>query len=168
MRASRRTSGEGPENVRRGPSERLVKPRTLEPGDVEAVLALQHDCPELAQWTRSDYERVAQGEMSGWVAEQDGALSGFLIARDLRDEIEILNVAVSAPARRQQIGTSLLSAALEWGRVNSARRVFLEVRKSNQAAISFYEKHGFSAAGRRKRYYNGPIEDAIVLAAEIR
>jgi ribosomal-protein-alanine N-acetyltransferase len=41
--------------------------------------------------------------------------------------------------------------------------VFLEVRASNAAAIALYEKHGFAAVGRRRGYYDAPVEDAAVM-----
>jgi len=44
--------------------------RALEARDVEAILAIQAACPEIAQWTAWDYDRVARGEMAGWVAEE--------------------------------------------------------------------------------------------------
>ena len=38
----------------------------------------------------------------------------------------------------------------------------LEVRAGNAAAIRLYEKHGFLLAGRRKKYYENPVEDALI------
>ena len=72
--------------------------RTLEPRDVDAVLRIQKVSPELAQWTRRDYERVASGEMAGWVAKDGDAVVGFIVARKLADEMEILNLAVAPDA----------------------------------------------------------------------
>jgi len=53
----------------------------------------------------------------------------------------------------------LLSRAANEG----ARRVLLEVRESNQVARAFYDRWGFKASGRRRRYYRDPVEDAILL-----
>jgi [ribosomal protein S18]-alanine N-acetyltransferase len=44
----------------------------------------------------------------------------------------------------------------------------LEVRSSNSAALHFYERHNFQTVGRRSRYYNSPIEDALLLSAKLR
>ena len=41
---------------------------------------------------------------------------------------------------------------------------FLEVRQSNTPAISLYEKMGYKAIGTRKRFYEKPVEDAIVMS----
>jgi [ribosomal protein S18]-alanine N-acetyltransferase len=139
----------------------------MEPDDIASVLAVQKDSPELAQWTVRDYERVARGEMAGWVAEDEDRVTGFIVARQMADEIEILNIAVAPDARRRNIGTELLRVAFEWGRTNHAIKAFLETRASNRAAIAFYEHHGFSAIGRRPKYYVSPPEDAIVLSTKL-
>ena len=141
--------------------------RRVESRDVEAILAIQAVCPEVAQWTVWDYERVARGEMAGWVAEDAGQVVGFLIARQVANDIEILNLAVQPEARRRRVGTALLKSAIDWGRAFHAESALLEVRASNVAALEFYEKHGFQATGRRARYYTGPVDDALVLTARI-
>jgi len=141
--------------------------RPLAPTDVDTVFAIQQASPELAQWLRRDYERAARGEMTGWVADDAGKILGFIIARQLADEMEILNFAVAPDSRRRHLGTTLLQAAFDWGRANQVRKVFLEVRVSNIAAIAFYEHHKFAPIGRRAKYYLFPIEDAIILAAKL-
>ena len=131
--------------------------------DVEAVLAIQAACPEIAQWSVWDYESVARGEMVGWVAEDARGIVGFLVARQLVGEAEILNFAVRADIRRQGTGTALLAQALDWSKSFGAEKVILEVRASNVAAIRFYERHGFEVAGKRPRYYAAPVGDALLL-----
>jgi [ribosomal protein S18]-alanine N-acetyltransferase len=131
--------------------------------DVDAVLTIQAACPEIAQWSAWDYESVARGEMMGWVADDERGIAGFLVARKLVGETEILNFAVRADFRRQGTGTALLAQALKWSESVGAERVILEVRASNLAAIRFYERHGFVVTGKRPRYYAAPIEDALLL-----
>jgi [ribosomal protein S18]-alanine N-acetyltransferase len=153
--------------------------RRLAPGDATAILSIQSQCPELAQWSGRDYEAMADGNTVGWVAElvagaatNDSAkpesIAGFITARAAADEIEILNLGVAPDARRRGIATSLLKAAMAWGTENQARKAFLEVRASNSAAIQFYERAGFRTLGRRAKYYTSPIEDALQLVAKIR
>lgn len=115
-----------------------------------------------------DYDRVAKGEMAGWVVEgKGGAIAGFLVARRIASDLEILNFAVQPGARRQGIGGALLMEALRWAASYEAHRAFLEVRASNLAALRFYECYNFHVTSRRARYYNEPIEDALVLAAPL-
>jgi ribosomal-protein-alanine N-acetyltransferase len=138
--------------------------RRVEPRDVVAILGIQAVSPEIAQWTMEDYERVARGEMAGWVADQAGQVLGLLIARQIATDIEILNLAVRPDARRRGVGAALLAEALDWSRTFRAEKAFLEVRASNLAALQFYLRHHFKATGRRARYYTAPPDDALVLA----
>ena len=41
---------------------------------------------------------------------------------------------------------------------------FLEVRESNSAARNLYEKAGYRGIGVRKRFYERPVEDAVVMS----
>ena len=140
-----------------------MKVRQLAPGDLDAVLSIQARSPEAAQWLRADYQRATRGDFAGWVATSEAGVVGFLIARLLADEMEILNLAVVSEARRQGAGSLLLNEALAWGRRVGARQAFLEVRESNGRAVEFYRRHGFAENGRRPRYYTDPVEDALVL-----
>jgi [ribosomal protein S18]-alanine N-acetyltransferase len=142
--------------------------RILEPRDVESVLEIQSACPEIAQWTVWDYERVARGEMSGWVAEAGGGVAGFLVARKVAADVEILNFAVRFELRRQGMGAALLREVFGWGKSFGAESAFLEVRASNLDALRFYENHNFRATGRRPRYYAAPVDDALLLSVALK
>ncbi len=135
---------------------------------MEAILEIQSASPEVAQWTMWDYNRVARGEMAGWVATEQDEVTGFLVARRVGDDIEILNLAVRPALRQCGIGGALLSVALAWGAELNAQSALLEVRASNLAALHFYQRRGFTVVGRRPRYYVSPIEDALLLSAAIR
>jgi [ribosomal protein S18]-alanine N-acetyltransferase len=149
--------------------------RALEARDLEAILAIQAACPEIAQWTAWDYDRVARGEMAGWVAEEGSEVAvevavevaGFLVARRVSSELEILNFAVELDWRRCGIGAALLSEAMQWAQTFQATHAILEVRASNLAALRFYTRHKFEVVGRRPRYYTAPVEDALLLTATL-
>ncbi len=141
--------------------------RPIESRDIDAILAIQQASPEVAQWTARDYARTVEGEMAGWVAEESAAVAGFLTARRAASDLEILNFAVLANARRRGLGKALLREAVAWARTSHAESAFLEVRASNFPALRFYERHGFRLAGRRPRYYAAPVEDALLLTADI-
>ncbi|HEX5425666.1 MAG TPA: ribosomal protein S18-alanine N-acetyltransferase [Candidatus Acidoferrales bacterium] len=141
----------------------VVSIRRLELSDIEDVLAIQRACPEVAQWSASDYERSVSGAMAGWVSEDDAGLSGFLVARSLLGESEILNFGVRPDARGRGIGSQLLQEVIEWSKRGRDRRILLEVRASNVVAQSFYARLGFQIVGRRGRYYSNPTEEALLL-----
>jgi ribosomal-protein-alanine N-acetyltransferase len=141
--------------------------RALESRDLESILAIQSACPEIAQWKLADYERVAQAEMSGWIFEEDRKLVGFLVARHVAREIEILNFAVRPDARRHGTGAALLECALTWAHTFSAEQAILEVRSANTTALRFYERHKFQIVGRRRNYYVAPNDDALLLCRSL-
>ena len=138
--------------------------RLMQLSDVPAILEIQTNSPEAAQWSQSAYETLGLAtEMKAWVAEQQNGVAGFLVARVVANELEILNLAIELCFRRRGIGSALVGEVLSWGARNGAERVFLEVRASNAFARKFYEAHGFTAAGLRPKYYSDPIEDALIL-----
>jgi [ribosomal protein S18]-alanine N-acetyltransferase len=148
--------------------------RVLEPRDVPAVLAIQAACPEIAQWSRADYERVEAGEMMGWVAERiaergtrEPVVAGFVVARHIPPEVEILNLAVTPISRRHGVGADLFEAVLAWARKAGATHAMLEVRASNDAALRLYHRRNFQIVGRRPRYYANPVDDALLLTSSL-
>ncbi len=147
--------------------EKSLTVRPLAPSDLDAVLSIQASSPGAAVWSRADFEHVFAGDFAGWVAEAGAGIAGFLVARRMADEVEILNAAVSRESRRCGIGTLLLREGLAWGEAAGARRAFLEVRETNFAAILFYERNGFSGVGHRPHYYTDPTESALLLACAI-
>lgn len=92
-------------------------------------------------------------------------IEGFLLAWDVADEVHLLDVIVAPSARRRGHGRELVTALLEHARARRARLVLLEVRKSNHAARSLYEKLGFVTAGERPAYYSDG-EDAVLMQHE--
>ena len=148
-------------------AERNLNLRVMGEKDIDAIVEIQAASPEIAQWTAGDYARLSATGMMAWVAELEGAIAGFLVARRIANDIEILNVAVRPDARRCGIGRALMQFAFAWGKQFDARSTFLEVRASNRAALQFYKQHGFEETGRRPLYYSNPAEDALVLTAPI-
>jgi len=142
--------------------------RPIEPLDAQAVLHIQAESPEIAQWSRCAYERLAEDGLTGWAVETAGTICGFMTARHAAGDVEILNLAVSLHARRQGAATLLLNHLLAWAEDMHAEKLYLEVRASNQGARAFYERNGLRETGRRPRYYSAPVEDALVLALSLK
>lgn len=92
------------------------------------------------------------------------ALAGFIVSRLVANELHINNVAVRPEFHRRGIAAQLLAAVLKEGRSNGARLAFLEVREGNAAAQGLYRGCGFQVSGRRRRYYNQPVEDALLMS----
>ncbi len=77
------------------------------------------------------------------------------------DEGQITNIAVLPEFRKKGVASRLLERLIE--EAADAKRIVLEVRESNCAAIALYEKFGFKNAGMRKNFYREPTENAIIM-----
>ncbi len=97
------------------------------------------------------------------VAEVDGRIAGFVIARIVARQGEIANIAVAPTHHGTGLGGRLLDAALGATAAEHCEAVWLEVRETNEPAKRLYLSRGFEAIGRRRRYYKKPVEDALVL-----
>jgi ribosomal-protein-alanine N-acetyltransferase len=89
-------------------------------------------------------------------------LLGYLICSRYDTVWHVMNVAVDSPHQHMGLASALLAELYE--RVGDERARFtLEVRPSNHVAIHLYEREGFRAAGKRRRYYQDNGEDALVM-----
>lgn len=101
------------------------------------------------------------------VATMDSGLAGYAIWWCVAGEVELANLAVAPEARGRGVGGALLDAAMQGGRDAGCEWMHLEVRESNLAGRALYSSRGFSVVGRRRRYYNHPVEDALLLRARL-
>jgi ribosomal-protein-alanine acetyltransferase len=148
-----------------------VSIRKYSSADLSAVLSVCRQSPEAAQWSENGFEQAAssgQVMLVGEVGEGAGArVCGFLVARIIAGEAELLNMAVDAADRRKGLGSKLLAGAAKEAEAPQASRMYLEVRESNHAAISFYERHGFRKNGQRAGYYQNPTENAVLMEKKL-
>lgn len=84
------------------------------------------------------------------------------------EEGEITNVAVTSSARKKGVGNALINAIKEFAKQQNIQRIILEVRASNTPAITLYEKNGFVFVGKRKNFYEKPVEDANIMICEMK
>ncbi len=97
-----------------------------------------------------------------YIAETDDGLLGFVLARAIGGEAEIISIAVDKLARGQGVGGTLLGHALAAAAAAGAREIHLEVAVANVAALALYAQAGFKESGIRRRYY-ADGSDALVL-----
>ena len=147
--------------------------RSLRPGDVDAVQALERRTDGAAHWPDQEYQRriepsAARGvQRIGCVAIARGKVIGFIAGRIVLGEAELENIAVEAEVRRQGAAVALVIRFLDECRRRRCSVVRLEVRESNAAARALYLKAGFREESRRKGYYRGPVEDAVVMSVAL-
>ncbi|MCZ2723540.1 ribosomal protein S18-alanine N-acetyltransferase [Marinomonas sp. 15G1-11] len=101
-----------------------------------------------------------------WVIEgsENGQLLAWLTASRILDESELELIVVAPSARRQGYAHKLMLHWLSEMMTASVSHFILEVRESNQAAISLYLQMGFVQVGLRKHYYSSPAEHALLMS----
>ena len=133
---------------------------------VSSVAALEKICFS-DPWSENSVASELKNKLALWlVAEENGAVAGYIGSQTCGDESDVMNVAVHPDFRRKGIAEALVNALVAELKAIGSRCLTLEVRASNAPAIALYEKMGFAEIGRRKNYYRNPREDALILRKE--
>ncbi len=138
------------------------------PEDIPAVMALEKG--SLSAWGKKHLEdELTQATGFQFVARDTFSEEplAVLCGRIAADEGEMLKLAVNRSVRQTGIGTELLNYGLDYCCQQGVKHCYLELRASNVAARHLYEKGGFVEAGKKKRYYDLPKEDAILMQREL-
>jgi ribosomal-protein-alanine N-acetyltransferase len=140
----------------------LRKLRLRDLGAIEEIERASYPTP----WSRSMFagelakpSSICLGAVDG---EQD-ELVGYLIISRYVDAWHVMNIAVAPAYRRKGIARALMERLFEVTERDARRGYTLEVRVSNDAAISLYEALGFRARGIRRGYYTDNREDALIM-----
>jgi len=141
--------------------------RPANPADVAAIAAIER-LTFSDPWSKREFTAVLALTHAIFlvVADQRDEVAGYAVVSCIADEAEVLNIAVSPMRQRSGLGGRVLDAAMDEARRRGASKFFLEVRESNAAARALYASRAFKEISRRKRYYQNPAEDALVLRAE--
>lgn len=135
--------------------------------DVEAVAAIETQSFS-NPWRAEDF-RALLGRWGALflVVEEGGEVVGYAVAWWVLEEGELANIAVREQNRGKGVGAALLDRVLEELLARGVRKVFLEVRISNERAIGLYRSRGFTRLGVRRGYYQNPTEDGWVLVCDL-
>ena len=106
-------------------------------------------------------------------ASYEGDIIGYLIVMLASETADILNIGINPNNQRKGYGSLLMSYLYKELKNRLIEEVFLEVRESNQSAISFYLNQGFKEISIRKNYYKSnsnklsSAENGIIMRLEI-
>ncbi|MCR4955737.1 MAG: ribosomal protein S18-alanine N-acetyltransferase [Lachnospiraceae bacterium] len=135
----------------------------MQPCDVKEVAAIEKEIFSMP-WSSAGFAEALKREENLYlVAKEDGAVVGYCGYYGALDEGEIPNVAVKKEYRNRGIAAEMLKQLISEAKERGITRLILEVRKSNEPAISLYEKLGFIHVGIRKNFYENPVEDALIM-----
>ena len=129
---------------------------------IKEIAKLEKECFS-TPWSENAIAESVSAGTKFFVAEKGGKVAGYVGISTVLDEGYITNVAVASDYRRSSVATLLLSRIFTLARKFDLSFVSLEVRNSNIPAISLYEKNGFKQEGKRKNFYEAPLEDALIM-----
>ena len=154
--------------------------RKFEPKDLHQVIRINQVClPENYSngFFIDLYEKYPDTFI---VAEKDGVIIGYVMCRiesgfagmslktiGIAKKGHIISIAVLPESRNVGVGYALVDEALHsMSSSYEARSCYLEVRVSNEAALSLYKRVGFEVERTMREYYSDG-EDAYIMSRKI-
>jgi [ribosomal protein S18]-alanine N-acetyltransferase len=117
-------------------------------------------------WPRNVFEKELENRWSHVEIVEDAAqrLVAYAVYWVVHDELHLLNIAVHPDWRRRGLADALMHHLERVCEERELTYLTLEVRVSNQGAVTLYKAHGYEVIHRRKNYYVDEPEDALVMA----
>ena len=165
-----------PEYLRKSQAEReraereknaVPKVRRMTMEDGAAVAEMEHQLFPDAWSEKSILETLEQTNTICLIAEKAGRTAGYLLAYTAADEAEIARIAVVKELQRQGAARALLAELESVCGSEGIKKILLDVRSGNGAARALYTSTGFKEDGIRQRFYENPVEDAILMSREL-
>jgi len=145
----------------------------LTESDIEQILLIEKVSFKQPWSSKLFYEELSAKDAFDYVVKLDSSdkpepVMAYLCSRITGSEMSILRIAVAPEWRNSGIASLLLDRCFETALTKGVTSVFLEVRESNNAAISLYSRFGFMPVGKRPGYYSETGEDALVFMKKLR
>ena len=140
--------------------------RDVRSEDLETLYGIDQACfaPGIAYSREALSEFIGNRRSRTWVAEEKGAVVGFLIAeRQARKAAHIVTIDVVESWRRRSVGSLLMDAAEDWAREQKLELVYLEAAENNLPARGFYEARGYKKVDHVPNYYADGASALIML-----
>ena len=138
----------------------------MEQAHVLQVAELEKLCFSMP-WSENAISGELTNPLSLWiVAIEAGKVVGYVGSQSVMGEADMMNLAVQPEYRRKGIGRGLVQTLVHRLSKNGVYSLTLEVRASNETAITLYRNLGFAQVGLRPNYYTNPREDALILRLE--
>ncbi len=129
--------------------------------DISDIASIETQCFS-TPWSKNAIRESMNANTLFYVSRVGDSLAGYMGISKVAGEGYVTNIAVLPEFRRRGIGNKLLQYVIDDCNAE-LEFISLEVRVSNNAAISLYKKLGFEQVGLRKRFYTHPDEDALIM-----
>lgn len=140
-----------------------IQIRELRDEDIEELSRIEAESFSMP-WSANDFrDLLARDYCMYLVALLDGRPVGCCGLTNICHEGNIDNVVVAAEHRNRGIASAMLRELIAEGEAAGIEAFTLEVRVSNEAAIHLYQNLGFVSEGIRPRFYEKPVEDAMIM-----
>lgn len=140
----------------------------MRPEDVDAVFAAEQRILQFP-WTRGNFTDSLEAGHIARIMREGGAMVGYGVVMMAVDDAHLLNISILPEQQRRGLGRLLLDHFCAIAKAQGARRMLLEVRRSNVTARAFYDRLGFIPIGERRGYYpaHEGRETAVVMALDL-
>lgn len=144
-----------------------LKLKRINKKDIDSIMKIEELSFPNHHWSKKSFENEIENKLAtykGFTSANE--IIGFYGFWQILEEAHITTIATHPDFRRQGIAKRLMVDLVDECYKKMIKYITLEVRASNVAAISLYEKFGFSTIGRRKKYYQDNNEDALIMFTE--
>jgi ribosomal-protein-alanine N-acetyltransferase len=147
----------------------MLKPiiRNMQEDDISAILEIEQDSFGAPWPGQSFIDEIRRKYAFSKVAVLGREVIGYACADYELHESRILKLAVHGDFRRRGVATMLMNEIIEELKKKGCVFMYLKVRASNTAAQKFYEFFGFKVETVRKKYYEDPAEEALLMMGRI-
>ncbi len=142
--------------------------RRMEKSDVDEVIKLETLSYGEHHWSKESFYNELANNLAHYycAVTEEKKLIGYAGCWHIFEEAHITTLSVHPEHRKQGVAQLLLFQIIDDCYKNKIKYITLEVRESNIAAISLYEKNGFKSIGTRKGYYQDNNENALIMFTE--
>ena len=143
--------------------------RYMSPSDIEVTRGIEVDSNPVP-WTEKNFTDCLSNGYYCLIQEVNQEVSGFAIQTISLQEAHLLNIGIREKFRNKGLGQDLLNQIVLAAKEMGSKKISLEVRVSNKAAIELYNKSGFKKLSLKKNYYGLPDgrEDALIMGKRLR
>ena len=142
--------------------------RNMRDSDVDIIIQNETAAYE-HPWTKRIVIDCLRAGYQCWVLANKQKIVAHGVMSVAISECHLLTLCVHPNYQRHGYGRKLFNLLLDRAYKLDASECFLEVRTTNEAAISLYQSMGFAVIGERKNYYvgNEGREDAHIMSREL-